>query len=127
MREILLAVGEDPDRDGLKETPKRVAKMYQELFAGLNQCSSEHLKTVFDEDYDEIVLLRDIPFYSMCEHHLLPFFGKAHVAGENPAAKALMASSCSVLVTSSVRGVFRKDVRARNEVMTLIRTPRDFS
>ncbi len=80
VREILLAVGEDPERDGLKRTPHRVAKAYTELFAGLQEDPREHLKTVFDADYDEVVLLRDIPFASVCEHHLLPFTGKAHVA-----------------------------------------------
>ncbi|MEM8872714.1 MAG: GTP cyclohydrolase I FolE [Planctomycetota bacterium] len=80
VREILFAIGEDPDREGLLRTPHRVAKAYAELFAGLGEKPRIHLKTVFDENYDEIVLLRDIPFHSMCEHHLLPFTGKAHVA-----------------------------------------------
>jgi GTP cyclohydrolase I len=80
VREILIAVGEDPDRDGLRETPQRVARMYAELFAGLRQDPTEHLKTVFDEDHHEMVALRDIPFNSMCEHHLMPFEGKAHIA-----------------------------------------------
>ncbi|MBN1436638.1 MAG: GTP cyclohydrolase I FolE [Sedimentisphaerales bacterium] len=80
VREILLAVGEDPDREGLKKTPNRVARMYEELFAGMNQDPSRHLENVFTENYDEIVVLRDVPFYSMCEHHLLPFMGKAHLA-----------------------------------------------
>ncbi len=80
MREVLLAIGDDPDREGLKKTPSRVAKSYAELMAGLFQNPREHLKTVFHERYDEIVLLRDIPFSSLCEHHLLPFTGRAHVA-----------------------------------------------
>jgi GTP cyclohydrolase I len=80
VREILLAVGEDPDREGLKKTPNRVARSYAELFAGLQAEPRKHLKTVFIERYDEVVLLRDVPFHSMCEHHLLPFTGKAHVA-----------------------------------------------
>jgi GTP cyclohydrolase I len=80
VREILLAVGEDPDREGLKKTPHRVAKAYAELMAGLRQDPREHLKTVFHERYDEVVLLRDIEFHSLCEHHLLPFTGRAHVA-----------------------------------------------
>lgn len=80
VREILLAVGEDPDREGLKKTPARVARTYSELFAGLHDDPRRHLKTVFTADYDEVVLLRDIPFASVCEHHLLPFIGKAHVA-----------------------------------------------
>lgn len=77
---ILEAIGEDPNREGLLDTPKRVAKMYEEVFAGLNDDAGEHLKTVFGEDHEELVLVKDIPFYSMCEHHLVPFFGKAHVA-----------------------------------------------
>jgi GTP cyclohydrolase I len=79
VREILLAVGEDPDRDGLKETPARVARMYAEIFGGLHLEPGRHLKKVFEEQYDEMVLVRDIVFNSMCEHHLLPFIGKAHV------------------------------------------------
>ncbi len=80
VRDLLVAVGEDPEREGLKDTPKRVARMYQELFAGLQADPAAHLKRVFHEKYDEIVLLRDIDFHSLCEHHLLPFYGKAHVA-----------------------------------------------
>lgn len=80
VHEILLAVGEDPNREGLKFTPQRVARMYQELLAGKNDDPKEHIKTTFTEKYDEIVLLRDIPFYSVCEHHLMPFIGTAHVA-----------------------------------------------
>jgi len=79
VREILLAVGEDPDRDGLLDTPSRVARMYAEQFAGLRQEPEEVLTTVFDAEHDEIVLVRDIELYSMCEHHLVPFFGKAHI------------------------------------------------
>src|SRR6201995_2444981 len=77
--EILLAVGEDPDRDGLIDTPSRVARMYAEQFAGLRQEPEDVLTTVFDSEHDEIVLVRDIEVYSMCEHHLVPFFGKAHI------------------------------------------------
>lgn len=80
VREILQAIGDDPDREGLRETPARVARMYAELFSGLQDDPQKHLKTVFTEPYDEIVLVRDIPFHSLCEHHLLPFFGRAHVA-----------------------------------------------
>jgi GTP cyclohydrolase I len=80
VRSILSAVGEDPDRDGLLETPSRVARMYAEMFAGLKADPGRHLAKVFDEDYDEIVLVRDISFCSMCEHHLLPFTGRAHIA-----------------------------------------------
>ncbi|HMP78999.1 MAG TPA: GTP cyclohydrolase I FolE [Pirellulaceae bacterium] len=80
VREILEAVGEDSQRPGLRETPRRVARMYQEMFAGLHHDPSRHLEIVFPETYDEMVLIRDIPFTSMCEHHLLPFSGVAHVA-----------------------------------------------
>lgn len=76
---ILEAIGEDPSREGLIDTPKRVAKMYEEVFQGLNEDPKEHFATVFGEDHEELVLVKDIPFFSMCEHHLVPFFGKAHV------------------------------------------------
>jgi GTP cyclohydrolase I len=173
VREILSAVGEDLNRDGLKDTPARVARMYGELLAGMQDDPGIHLERVFNEAYDEIVLLRDIPFYSMCEHHLMPFIGQAHVAylpsgkilGVSKLARivdcfarrlqtqerltyqiadCLMTSlkaqgvaivleashSCmtirgikkpgSVMVTSAVRGLFRKDPRSRNEIMALI-------
>ena len=80
VREILLAIGEDPDRDGLAETPARVARAYAEQFSGLAQRPEDVLATVFDADYDELILVRDIEVYSTCEHHLVPFFGRAHVA-----------------------------------------------
>ena len=80
VRNLLMALGEDPDREGLADTPRRVAKMYRELFAGISADPALHLKRVFHEQYDEVVLLRDIDFHSLCEHHLLPFHGKAHVA-----------------------------------------------
>ena len=79
VREILAAVGEDPDREGLVETPGRVARMYAELFSGLHSDPRQHLKKFFTEKYDEMVLVRDITFNSMCEHHMLPFLGKAHI------------------------------------------------
>ena len=79
VREILLAIGEDPDRDGLVGTPARVARAYAEQFAGLGQRPEDVLTTVFDADHDELVLVRDIGVYSTCEHHLVPFFGHAHV------------------------------------------------
>jgi GTP cyclohydrolase I len=79
VREILLAVGENPDRDGLRETPQRVARMYAELFAGLHEDPRVHLQKFFVEQYDEVVLVRDISFNSMCEHHMLPFTGLAHI------------------------------------------------
>ena len=79
VREILLAVGENPDREGLLETPARVARMYAEMFTGLRQDPREHLRKAFTEKYDEVVLVRDIAFNSVCEHHLLPFMGHAHI------------------------------------------------
>jgi GTP cyclohydrolase I len=171
--EILLAVGEDPGREGLKKTPERVARMYAELLVGMQKDPQKHLRSVFIENYDEIVLLRNIPFYSICEHHLMPFIGTAHVA-YLPSGKILGISklarivdcfarrlqaqerltyqiadfimnnlkpqgvavvleashSCmtirgikkpgSVMVTSAVRGIFKRDPRTRNEVMSLI-------
>ncbi|MSR45811.1 MAG: GTP cyclohydrolase I FolE [Planctomycetes bacterium] len=80
VRELLKAIGEDPDRDGLKQTPSRVARMYEELFSGMQEDPSVHLKAVFNEHHHEVVLVRDIPFHSMCEHHLMPFTGRAHIA-----------------------------------------------
>jgi GTP cyclohydrolase I len=171
--EILLAIGEDVNRDGIKHTPQRVAKMYDELLAGMREDPRMHLSRVFRENYDEIVLLRDIPFYSICEHHLMPFIGSAHVAylpsglvlGVSKMARivdsfakrlqvqerltdqiadfimnnlkpkgvavVLEAShSCmtirgikkpgSIMVTSSLRGIFKKDPRSRNEILSLI-------
>jgi GTP cyclohydrolase I len=173
VREILSAVGEDLNREGLKDTPARVARMYGELLAGMRDDPNIHISRVFNENYDEIVLLRDIPFYSMCEHHLMPFIGSAHVAylpsgkiigvsklarivdcfarrlqtqerltsqiadclmtNLKPQGVAIVleaAHSCmtirgirkpgSVMVTSAVRGLFRKDPRSRNEIMSLI-------
>ncbi|HRE02743.1 MAG TPA: GTP cyclohydrolase I FolE, partial [Ilumatobacteraceae bacterium] len=79
VRELLLAIGEDPDRDGLLATPGRVARMFAEVTTGLSEDPAKHLKTVFEAGHDEMVLVRDIPFASMCEHHLLPFIGNAHV------------------------------------------------
>ncbi|MBL9123470.1 MAG: GTP cyclohydrolase I FolE [Planctomycetaceae bacterium] len=79
VREILAAVGEDPNREGLRETPARVARMYAELFAGLHEDPRVHLQKFFTEKYDEVVLVRDISFNSMCEHHMLPFMGRAHI------------------------------------------------
>ena len=80
VRLILEGVGEDPDREGLKKTPARVARMYEEVFAGLTQDPHVHFETLFDEHHQEMMLVKDIPFYSMCEHHLVPFFGHAHIA-----------------------------------------------
>jgi GTP cyclohydrolase IA len=173
VREILAAVGEDPEREGLLETPDRVARMYAEMFSGLHRDPRIHLQKVFTEKYDEMVLVRDISFASMCEHHLLPFTGKAHigyvpngkVVGLSKIARVvedvsrrpqvqermtetiagLMAAeldakgvavvieashSCmtirgvrnpgSMMVTSSMKGVFRSNLSSRSEVMNLI-------
>jgi GTP cyclohydrolase I len=173
VREILAAVGEDVGREGLKRTPERVAKMYAELLAGMRKEPDEHVRSVFKENYDEIVLLRDIPFFSICEHHLMPFIGSAHVAYlpagavlgvsklarivdsfahrlqvqerlTNQIADFIMSKlkprgvavvleashSCmtirgikkpgSVMVTSSLRGIFRRDPKSRSEIMSLM-------
>jgi GTP cyclohydrolase I len=80
VREILEAIGEDPEREGLIDTPARVARMYEEIFEGMRVDPSEYLQTQFETDHDEMVMVRDIPMYSACEHHLLPWIGKAHVA-----------------------------------------------
>jgi len=173
VREILAAVGEDLEREGLKRTPERVARMYAELLGGMSQDPKEHSERVFAEKYDEIVLLRDIPFYSICEHHLMPFIGSAHVAylpagrvlgvsklarvvdcfarrlqvqerltdqiadfimdSLNPRGVAVVleaSHSCmtirgikkpgSVMVTSSLRGIFKRDPKSRGEIMSLM-------
>ncbi|NIL96506.1 MAG: GTP cyclohydrolase I FolE [Planctomycetales bacterium] len=88
VREILLAVGEDPDREGLQQTPARVARMYGEIFGGLHEDPRQHLGKFFTQQYDEVVLVRDIGFTSFCEHHLLPFMGKAHI-GYMPDGKVI--------------------------------------
>jgi GTP cyclohydrolase I len=80
VREILEAIGEDPERDGLARTPARVAKMYEEIFSGLHEDPSQHLNVTFEANHDEMVMVRDIPLFSACEHHLIPFHGMAHVA-----------------------------------------------
>ncbi len=173
VKDILEAVGEDISREGLKLTPKRVANMYAELLAGSGEDPADHIKSLFKEKCDEIVLLRDIPFYSICEHHMMPFIGKAHVAylpnqyvlGVSKLARivdcfakrlqvqerltaqiadflnehlrpqgvavVLEAShSCmtirgikkpgSIMVTSALRGTFKKDPRSRAEVLSLM-------
>jgi GTP cyclohydrolase I len=102
VREILLAVGEDPSREGLVKTPSRVARSYAELMSGLSVDPRRHLKTVFHERYDEVVLLRDIAFHSLCEHHLLPFTGRAHVA-YLPAGKVVGLSKLARLVEDYAR------------------------
>lgn len=102
VREILIAVGEDPDREGLLETPARVARMYAEVFAGLHKDPRIHLSRVFTESYDELVLLKDIDFHSMCEHHLLPFHGRAHV-GYLPSGKVVGLSKMARVVDEVAR------------------------
>ena len=97
VREILLAVGEDPDREGLRETPARVARMYAEMFSGLRDDPREHLKKFFSEPYDEMVLVRHITFNSVCEHHLLPFMGTAHI-GYIPDGKVIGLSKLARVV-----------------------------
>ncbi|MEE3368389.1 MAG: GTP cyclohydrolase I FolE [Planctomycetota bacterium] len=173
VKEILAAVGEDPEREGLIETPGRVARMYAEMFRGLHSTPREHLQKFFTEKYDEVVLVRDISFCSMCEHHLLPFIGKAHI-GYLPNGKVVGLSklarvvdevahrpqvqermteeiadmlldelnakgvavvieashSCmtirgvrkpgSLCTTSAMKGIFRKSLSTRAEVMQLI-------
>ena len=173
VREILLAIGEDVEREGLKQTPDRVARMYAELLGGMREEPEKHLRSVFTENYEEIVLLRDVPFYSICEHHLMPFIGSAHVAylpsgsvlGVSKLARivdsfarrlqtqerltyqiadfimnslksqgvavVLEAShSCmtirgikkpgSTMVTSALRGIFKRDPKSRSEIMSLM-------
>lgn len=173
VRDILEAVGEDPNREGLLNTPNRVARAYAEMLSGLQDDPRRHLRTVFTERYDEVVLLRNIEFHSLCEHHLLPFTGKAHVAylpdgkvvGLSKLARLVdgfarrpqvqerlttqiadalmeelnpMGAACvieathtcmtirgamkpgSVMVTSALRGIFRKNPSSRNEILALM-------
>ena len=102
VKEILAAVGEDPEREGLIETPGRVARMYAEMFGGLHIDPTEHTKKFFPEEYDEVVLVRDISFCSMCEHHLLPFIGKAHI-GYMPDGKVIGLSKLARVVEGFAR------------------------
>jgi GTP cyclohydrolase I len=102
VREILAAVGEDPDREGLLETPARVARMYAEMFSGLHEDPRPHLQKFFTQEYDEIVLVRDISFCSMCEHHLLPFMGKAHI-GYMPNGRVIGLSKLARVVEAVAR------------------------
>jgi len=173
VRMILEAIGEDPDRDGLRDTPARVARMYAEIFGGGDADPRQALRTSFKEDHHEIVLVKDIAFYSMCEHHLLPFFGKAHVGyipngrivgisklarvveafARRPQVQERMTSQIAdlieemlgaegvavviegvhtcmtmrgvkkpgtVVITSAMRGDFRKRITSRTEIMSLI-------
>ena len=176
VRDILEAIGEDPDREGLIDTPKRIARMYEEIFAGIHEDPKEHLKIFFqDEKHEELVLVKDIPFYSMCEHHLVPFFGVAHVGylpkggkltglsklarvvdtvAKRPQLQERLTTSIaetieemlapygvivvveaehmcmtmrgikksgSKTITSAVRGLFAKDIKARTEALSLIK------
>jgi GTP cyclohydrolase I len=102
VREILLAVGENPDREGLRDTPTRVARMYAELFSGLHQDPRRHLRKFFTQTCDEVVLVRDISFDSICEHHLLPFMGKAHI-GYLPDGRVIGLSKLARVVESVAR------------------------
>ena len=99
VREILSALGEDPDRQGVQKTPERVARMYLELFEGLGDDPERHFQAVFTEQYDEMVILRDLPFNSMCEHHLLPFMGKAHI-GYLPRGRVIGISKLARVIDS---------------------------
>ena len=109
IREILFAVGEDPDREGLRDTPSRVARMYAELFSGLHEDPRIHLQKFFKEKYDEIVLVRDISFESMCEHHLMPFTGKAHI-GYLPKGRVIGLSKLARVVEGVAPGLrFRSE------------------
>jgi GTP cyclohydrolase I len=102
VREILIAVGEDPDREGLQDTPTRVARMYAEMLGGLHQDPTMHLQKSFTQKYDEMVVLRDVPFYSMCEHHLLPFEGRVHI-GYLPDGKVVGISKLARVVETFAR------------------------
>ena len=117
-RMILEAIGEDPEREGLRQTPQRMARMYEEIFSGLQRTPRDCIRTIFTEDYDEIVLVKDIPFASMCEHHLLPFTGKAHTA-YIPDGKVLGISKLARAVDAFAR---RPQVQERltNQVADLI-------
>ncbi len=103
VREILIAVGEDPDREGLIETPARVARMYEEIFSGLEENPEKHLKLFEEQGNDEMVIVRDIPLYSMCEHHLIPFIGKAHIAYIPKAGKVIGLSKLARIVNCFAR------------------------
>jgi GTP cyclohydrolase I len=102
VRELLAACGEDPDREGLRDTPSRVARMYAEMFSGLHRDPGVHLQKFFTEKYDEVVLVRDISFCSMCEHHLLPFVGKAHI-GYMPNGRVIGLSKLARVVDTVAR------------------------
>lgn len=131
VRQILLAVGENPEREGIRDTPGRVARMYEELFSGMNTDPGRHLETTFAEGYDELVVLRDIPFNSMCEHHLMPFEGKAHV-GYLPNGKVVGISKLARVVddfahrpqvqerlTSQIADIMRDKLEAKGVAVVL--------
>jgi GTP cyclohydrolase IA len=173
VRLLLEAIGDDPDREGIRETPDRVARMYEEIFGQGEEDPHVSLSKKFDEQHHEVVLVKDIPFFSMCEHHLMPFFGKAHVAyipnghvvgisklarvvesfARRPQVQERMTSqiagiindelkpegvavvceavhTCmtmrgvkkpgSTVITSAMRGAFRKNISTRTEIMALI-------
>lgn len=103
VREILIAIGEDPDREGLVETPKRVARMYEEVFMGLENDPEQYLKVFNEEKNEEMVVVRDIPLYSMCEHHLLPFVGKAHIVYIPGSGKVIGLSKLARIVDNFAR------------------------
>lgn len=102
VREVLIGLGENPDRQGLLKTPERVARMYEEIAGGADEDPGLHLETTFDESYNEVVVLKEIPFYSLCEHHLLPFMGRAHV-GYLPNGKIVGLSKLARLVDGFAR------------------------
>lgn len=116
VREILLAVGEDPNRPGLLETPKRVANMYEEIFAGLTEDPKQHIKLFDEVSNDEMVIVKDIPFYSMCEHHLLPFFGMAHI-GYIPSDNKIIGLSKLARIVNN----FAKNRRFRKGLQAILR------
>ena len=126
VKEILFAIGEDPEREGLLETPKRVANMYEEIFSGIDCNIEEYVKIFHNENYDEMIVVRDIPLYSVCEHHLLPFFGVAHVVYIPKNGKILGLSKIARIVdavskkpqlqerlTSEIADIILKSVDAR--------------
>ncbi|MBU5306407.1 GTP cyclohydrolase I FolE [Clostridioides mangenotii] len=120
VRDILEAIGEDPTREGLADTPDRVVRMYEEIFSGLNEDAREHLKVVFhDEDHEELVIVKDIPFYSCCEHHLVPFFGKAHI-GYIPKAGRLTGLSKIARVVETLAKRPQLQERITKEVADII-------
>ncbi len=121
VREILEAIGEDPDREGLVHTPQRVAAMYAEIFGGLHEDPAKHLTITFEADHDEMVMVRDIPIHGVCEHHLVPFAGRAHVA-YIPGPRGVKKPG-ALTVTSAVRGLFKTNVATRAEAMSLITHP----